>query len=294
MEEIEVLIPLYKILYNCFIREGKKITNNSILFTLMTMKIPQIESTFRQSCRGSEFFGSNKVDVLINRGLLRYFDEDENGMQYVLTARAIWLIDKRNSQLDEEILVDFLQDKYFPSISVKKISDKDRIALLALISIRNFTKVVSMTLDDKRRREEWLKIFKTLFEFLNEKKIFKKHYSSFEEFIGNNGTEESISYLMRRRNSLSITTNQIFRNPGGKYWLELISPDGALETYKLKQLLRLIFVEISSISLAQEISTLIIDVANNSAKYVRKDRQYVDPDTDSIIITVIKELYIEQ
>jgi len=172
------------------------------------------------------------------------------------------------------------------------MDDKDRLAILALLCVRKFSVDITMDLNSVKHREGWTRIFRVAFEFLNTKGYLKTKYGSFEDIIATKGSEHPIQSLMRHRNDLPIKSGQIFCNPGkSKYHLDLVKNE-KLEIDRLKYAFKLVFQKIPDLSSAVLIGNFCVDTANDMAKYVETDYQFIDATHDDIIKRVVKAIYI--
>jgi len=160
------------------------------------------------------------------------------------------------------------------------------------LCVRNFSSDVPMDLDSLKHRDWWAKIFKVTFDFLNTNHYLKIKYRSFEDIISTKGSEHPVQNLMRHRNDLPIKSGQVFCNPGkSKYYLDLVKGD-KLDKGKLKHAFKLVFQKIADLNSVMLIGDFCVDTANDMAKYVESNFQFIDSVHDDVIKQIIKEIYV--
>lgn len=277
-------------LKNNIIRERKKISNNSVLWTLVEIQSKEAEKLLRESSYTSAQFSPEELTILEREHYIRFLNVSKN--EYIITAKGIWEIEKKEYGFTEENLLEFLQNKFlnFDKQS-KPLDDKEKLAIFALISLRNFTLETSMDLSNQLYRDRWTPIFESIFNFLNENNLFTKKYSNSDKFFFSSGSEHHVQYFMRHRNNLAIKSNQIYESPGNsKYYLD-IGENWNLS--KLKHSFLLVFKSIDSFDVANLISNTCIRLANENAKYVRKDSKFIDANHDELIKKVLKQIYVD-
>jgi len=293
-ELVYVLNNFYNKLKNNILRD-RKLMNDSVLWTLIQVQAKKREEYLNTSFYSSDKFSSGVLKELLNLEFIDSSQANNGELVFTMTAHGIWEIEKNNNSFSEIDLINFIQEKYFKfSASQKPFEDKEKIAVLALLCIRNFSYKVSMDLNTEKNRERWEKIFNKVFYFLNNEGFLKDKYNSFENFINKNGSEHPVQTLMRHLNDLHIKSGRIYdSSKNNSTYILNIFEGNKLHIDRLKYIFKLVFPNISNYQTALDIANFCIEIANNNAKYVITDFQFIDYKHDEIIKEIITEIYME-
>lgn len=292
-EIIEILKPFYDKLYFSYMRQEKKLKNSSLLWTLIEIQAKKTEKYLSDSSFSGNHLSSEIKDELLNNSLIRPINIFSNNIEYVLTAKGIWEVEKSNMQYSEEDFLKFIDAKYLNfKAKEKPLDDKDKLAIFSLLCVRNFSIDSPMELKTLDHRNHWENVFKEILEFLFQKQLINQKNNDINNFLVARGSEHPIQYLMRHRNELPIKSNHIFRNDGqSTYYLDLCEQD-EINLNKLKFTFKLIINEINDLDFLKEIVTFCNEIAKNKAKYVVNDYRFLNPKYDEIIHKVIKEIFV--
>jgi hypothetical protein len=290
---INILEAFYNKLLNNIIREEKYLRNESVLWTLMEINAKKTEKYLTISSYNIDKFPNEKLYELQNLGFTSSTLSNTNKIEFILTSKGIWEIEKLIKDFSENDLLNFIQAKYLTfKAKQKPLDDKDKVALLSLLCLRNFSTDVPMNLNSSKNLEGWAIIFKKTFEFLEGINFLNSKYVGFENFISVPGSENPIQSLMRHRNDLPIKSGQIFCNPGqSKYYLDLIE-EGELQKDRLIYTFRLVFPVIPDYNSVIMIENLCVETANDMSKYVLQDYRFIDSTYDDIIKRALEDIYI--
>ncbi|MHA1660156.1 MAG: hypothetical protein ACTSUT_13665 [Promethearchaeota archaeon] len=286
----EILEKFYKRLHDNVLREEKKLEKNSILITLIKIKSSKTSKYLNDSSIKEHLFNIDAIKELKEEMCLRTSDHKNKLDESILTSKGIYKVENIKNVLNLNKLLDFFQKKYFSFSDIKQpLSDIEKIILLTMIGVRNFSLESPMNLKSKHIQDYWLEIFKKTFKFLTQLKIIKKKDLTFEK----QGNEHPVSYAMRRTNSLQKKTQHIFISKGHKKYYLDIAEDKNISTPKLKRVFKLIFGKIINENNINEIIAYCNDIAYKRAKYVKDDFKFIESKYDILIKNTIKEIYLE-
>ncbi len=84
----------------------------------------------------------------------------EKRHEYNITALGIWIIETQLGKVDILKLLEFYQNyKYSSDISEKPLDSKEKIILLSMIAMRNFSSDAAMNLSEMGKSDDWIDIF---------------------------------------------------------------------------------------------------------------------------------------
>lgn len=285
-----LLEKFYKKLEGNIIRSEKKLENNSLLLTLIRTTSNKTSRLINDSSIKSGALNRRQLNYLTQKEYIREADEKNKLNEFILTAHGIWEIEKSLKHHDINMIIDYIQEKYFTFSALNKpLKDTERVILLSMIGARTFSMDSTMDLNNHSVRDHWLSIFNKSQEFLRNFGKTKKKDSLFEK----KGNEHPVEYAMRRANDLPIKTQQIFCFKGNKqYYLDIVV-DGGFSELRLKYLFKQIFESIESMTMIDEIKEFCESLAYDDSKYVKNDFMFVDYRIDEQIKKAITELYLE-
>lgn len=231
------LKKIYHKLYACLTSE-KRIHDKSALISLLDVK-----SNSRLRIIADSNIPSHKIPAFILNELKQkaYIRESKDEIdQIVITAKGIWTVEKDKGILDSKSFINFVDNKWFNfSKSIKPLSEKEKIIILAMIATRAFSE--SSAVDLKQNElvlNNWKGILNASFDFLKDNKIISK--LKVNELYGKGGNEHPVSHLIRHTDALPKKTKGIYRAPGKqKYYLDVFQNLG-LNTLKISYLVKLI------------------------------------------------------
>lgn len=268
----------------------KKLKRNSVLISFFEMKSNDRYRFLEGAAVESFNLPETMLFSLISEGLLRESDELH---KYTITAKGIWVVE-RDSKINECELIDYIDEKLFKiSLSNKKLTDKERIILLAMICGRTFT--INSPIDLKKDNytlDGWKRIIDDCSKLLFDLKIINK--MSQEQLYGKKGNEHIVSHLIRHTDSLPKKTKGIYKAPGQqKYFLDIAS-DNVISKDKLTYILSLIFssdgvFEIESI---YKVRDFCLNIAYQEASLIfeMKDHIFAAPEYDDILNEAIQQV----
>ncbi len=276
----KIIRDYYKKLEHSIIRNKRKVVNSSVLWTLILMKEKDRKLIIDESSINPVDFDASEVEALIDDGMISVISSDSQ-RDMILTAKGIWEAEKLMYGFIEKDLLELIEGKYFSfSTTTKPLDDKDKLALLALLGARCFSKETAMDLKNEDFLDGWTTVMENCFNFLNEHGFFKKRYSDVSKVLEKKAASHEVESLMRHRNDLPLKSNNIFRNPGNyKYWIEIIQ-DEKISNSKLTKVLSLIFSDKSIVHLTSDLQKLLETIAHENSKFVRKNFIYLDAKSD--------------
>lgn len=231
---------IYSKLYEEIVNKKRKLSKNSVLFSLKDMKSNDRFKILKNSAITSSGVSKEIVDELLNKGFIRM----ERINEYILTALGIWEIESKDNILDTEKLIKDFDEEIFNlyKTAEKPLIDKEKLILFSMIGARAFSQKAALNLKkDDTSNDAWKEIFDTSYEEMRNLNLIS---STKEKLYEKKGNGTPLSYLLCRANDLYKKTKGIFVQDGKqKYFLD-ISIDEDVDVDKLAYLLKLIFAEI--------------------------------------------------
>ncbi|MBC8213112.1 MAG: hypothetical protein H8E71_00505 [Candidatus Marinimicrobia bacterium] len=236
MKKINLIDLFYNQLKNNTIQSITTLTNKSVFLTLIRSKNTNI--ILEKSSLDKSNFDINVVDELKLKNYLTELRTDSNRL--ILTGKGLFFAEKSKGIIDENKIVNYIINDWKFKLTVKKkfkLSDKEKIILLSMVSVRSFSTESCIYLKEYRMCDKWLKIFNSSYDYLSNNGMINGKNPFDQQYRGN---EHIVSNTMERQQPLKNKTNYIFRLPGSrKYYLDIM--EGNTVSYnKLKLLLSLI------------------------------------------------------
>ncbi len=234
---------VYRRLHNA-LKVAKKLNGKepSVLLAMLDVKSnPRYQLLLDSAVRSGEL-DTRSLDQLLERQLIRPTDDM---LGYSITARGIWEVEVRTEGFQDPVyLVDGLDDKFFAALfeKPKPLSDKEKIIILFMISIRAFNEwaAVDLRLGDQAL-DHMAQLIEKTHSFLLEQGNIQKLKK--EDIFGKSGNEHPVFNLIRHTDKIPRKTRNIFSSLGDqKFCLKLFDED-ELVLKELAFLLWLIFGE---------------------------------------------------
>ena len=209
--DIIYLTKFYKELRNNILKNRKNdLKNNSVLLSLLEKKSNQILRLLICSSIPSFKISRNILNNLIAKKYIKVSDQDVD--YYVITVKGIWEIEKTEGIIDEKLLLDFIDNKWFVfEETTKLLSEKEKIILLSMLAARTFSKESPINLKlNKLAINTWKEILEKSFYFLKENEIISKIKHS--ELFKEGGNERIVSHIIRHTDILPKRTKDWKKN----------------------------------------------------------------------------------
>jgi hypothetical protein len=268
--------------------EKISLVDGSLFITFI--KIPQNKVTkiLSESALPDSSFIDTDLQELIQAGYINKSNDFEKNHAFVITALGLWSIEVYLNKITTLMLTNYLQDtKFSPGVSERPLKDIEKIILLSMIALRNFSLATSMNLNDKKKSDCWIDIFTKVVKYLKEKRVVEKT----DWLPSRAGNEHPINNVMRRANDLPQKSKHIYEMAhGNKYYLGIIG-EGDYSKQKLSFLFSIIFRKVESKEDIMNIHSFLCNFAYDEGKNVREDFEYINPDWDSIILDALNEFY---
>jgi len=283
-----ILVHFYKKLEKCLKETKNKLDGNSVLLTLVKLTKNKVSEILTQSAIEGSLFEKFEITELTNKNYLRVGDRFDKSAKYILTTHGIWQVESSIKGLNITNILDYYQeDKFSSRLSGSPLSDKDKIILLSMISMRNFSISNAMDLNEDNKCNTWIEVFDDCAEFSKSKKIIKiKNWKP--KRLGN---EHPVNYVMRRANNLPQKTRHIYQTGRNyQYYLNIPTDFNEAEE-KLEILFRLIFDEIKSLIEIEEIHKFLCNSAFEKSVKLISDFDYISPEWDRIMQSALERMY---
>jgi len=287
-DDIEVLTHFYKKLSDSLIQNGL-LKPESCLIRLLQVK-SNVRLRIIQSSVISKYLIDNKI--LKNIEKQGYINQTQYDVEnYAITAKGVYFHECLNNILNEYMLIDFIDNKWFDFVDSRKpLSEKEKVILFSMITTRAFSQnsAIDLKMSDLVL-DNWKEILEESFNFLSHYGIVTKVKSS--DLFNLNVNERIISHLIRHTDLIPKKTKGIYVAFGKqKYYLN-VSDTGVINEDKLVYLLRLIFNEIQNFTIINEIIKFCKNISYSKAFMVFDLHQHIfnSPKYDDIIEKVIRE-----
>lgn len=263
------LHEFYDLLYNNLERK-KKPTSNSIILSFLKMSTNSINEIMTASVRNSSKIPKDILDSLLSEKLIQSSDDINS---FIITSKGVWAIEKEKGTINEEILLNYINDKYFTE-EIKPLTDKEKIILFSMISVRAFSEKSAVDLKkNKYIPDKWKSIIDASAEKLNSLGYVSKE--SVTSLYGKAGNEHVVSGLFRRNNDIPRKIKGIYKFTGEKkYYLDIYDESRICEE-KLSYLFWAIFQGNISSQKRDEIVTFCNEISNNMSIFVFDSSKHI-------------------
>lgn len=215
---------------------------------------------------------------------------------YTITAKGIWEIETRELNLNCEYLIKIFDEKLFKLFKpLASITDKEKIILLFMITIRAFSE---MTVLDLKVGDHILsqmeELLKDSYDLLNKYGYIK--YLKKENIFGAKGHEHPVSNLIRHTDGLHKKTKGIYTAIGKqKYYLNLFK-DNLILKDDLSFLIRLIFGNKITIEVEDALEEFCLKNTYSKGIYLYNSDNliFINPQYDGVINEAVFEIIINK
>lgn len=268
----------------------KKLKQDSVLISFL-----EIKSNHRYRALESTAISAQKIPEIILMDLKRsnFIRPSDEINKYTITAKGVWEIEKKKTNVTEDLIVDYIDKKFFNvHLSNKSLSDREKIIIFSMISARTFSEESPIDLKkDEYALDAWKRIIDHSYAKLYEMKQIKK--MSDEEIFGKQGNEHKVSHFIRHTDSLPKKTKGVYKAKGKqKYYLDLYSKD-SISKESLSYLFNIIFSKTKDIQAenVKEIYDSCLKIAYEEALYIYdiEKHLFTSPEYDDVIRDAIRD-----
>lgn len=234
MEIDEIFLESLKILYDRCCKQLGVNPGELIIRTFNSNK-NTIYNSITSSCFETTEFDP-QVTALMNKGYIRPF-ESKSG-SFLMTAKGAWVIEKTCYGKTEDDLINVIDERYFCT-EIKKLNDKNRMILLALVCTHAFYEGRGLNYAELGKEQGFISLMQESFQILSKTKRIS--VESFESFFSKKSTQKKRSAVLTSSiNDLSKCTFSICVTKSNCYYLNLYK-NGIIDSSGLKTILQLIF-----------------------------------------------------
>ena len=226
---------------------------NSILISFLQMPSAARYNHLKNSTLQTYLIPENVSGALLDKGLIQCIEKLET---FAITAKGVWNWEKTNGQISEQILLAYINEKYFvPSIK-KNLGEKEKVILMTMLSTRTFSEKSSVDLKKSDAiKDRWQEVLLKTYDFLFSLGVIK---DSRESLLDNNGNMHPVSSLFRHNTKMLQKTFGYYKyNRKEEYYLDL-GEDSNLILEKLSYL----FFKVFEGNLSQETVDLVANYCN--------------------------------
>jgi hypothetical protein len=285
-----ILQHFYLKLKEKYLTENSSLESASLLLSIIKLHQNNVSKLIQDSSLSGFSFEQNDLSKLHEKKLILKNESFGSTQDYRITSFGIWFIDSKINNLNlYSILEYFEKTKFSQIISQKPLRDIEKIVLLSLIGIRNFSLSSPMDLNENSITDKWISIFNLCSDFLLVNgEIKKSEWKSNKE-----GNEHPITYVMRRANNLPQKTKHVYQNTGNKNYFLDIENGNASPEYYLSFLIKLIFKPFSDTSMITKTHDFLSNIAFDEAKKVTDNLMYISPEWDTVVKSSLDNFFLE-
>ena len=198
------------------------------------------ERTIQKKVQVAEYktFGGDLIEQALSDGMIKLKEPNV----YILTAKGAWTVETECLKYSIDDLLEKIDEKKFGTHGKnKKISDKNKVILLSLISLRAFSKETVASYRDNTALEAFWNALSESAAFLLDGKIIS---AKFTEMYNESGSKGKFGTLFGEIDKLAGPTCGIFVPGLSKYYLDFANEDGDLNKDKISRIFEVIFEEI--------------------------------------------------
>lgn len=257
------LYKFYDVLYDNFIMFKIRMENKSILFSFLKITKNSRNKLISESSLPSSKIPNSVLNLLLSEKLIQSNNEIN---KLVISAKGVWVVEKEKGIISEEILLNYINEKYFAE-KIKPLNSKEKIILFSMIAARTFSEKSAIDLKkDSFIADNWKDIIDLSAEKLNSIGVVSK--KDVEDLYGSPGNEHLVSKLFRNNSYLASKIKQLYKSPGDqKYYLDIYD-DFQLSKNKLSYLLWEVFAGNLSDQEKEEIMHFLNDISSKKSIYV--------------------------
>ena len=214
---------------DCIQKLGVK-NESSLLISMLSRNKNNVKRAFLSSARDQSPSQSSVMSTLKEEG---YVKEVCPG-QYIISASGILYVEFELFPLGIEHYVKWIDDVYL-QLDNEPISDKNRVILLALFSVRCFSKETSATYSDNLREKAFIDLLYDCYEFLSSKQLVKPDCLD----SSNSKSKSKISSILNQIDRLPSSTGMKFIASDKRYHIDVLC-NGEIDRQSITYITRII------------------------------------------------------
>ena len=230
---------IYRELINNLIR-ANKLKNNSALISLAKVKSNDRYNILNDSGLDKKRIEPSIFYDLEEKQLIQMTDKID---YFTFTVKGLWEYEKDQGKISDDLIIQFMEEKYFNLFGKKSLSEKEKVILLSIIAGRAFDQNTAADLKkDEYCLEAWTRIVDKNYDYLFKIGIISKLDK--KDMLTSKGNELPISNLLRHTDALPKKTNGLWTtiNPQ-KYYIKIVEENEYFNKRSLSHLFRIILEE---------------------------------------------------
>lgn len=204
--------------------------SSSMIYQCLTRNKNTVKDMIRKSAYAASA-DNYIIKQLSERGYVKMF---EPGM-YAITSFGAWYIEKKFYGTEMDRLLSYLQDNYF-SVSNKPIEDKNKVVLLAVLSLRAFDSNHPLSYKTDEGEDALEKVLVECNDFLLKMGCISKSYDDNSK----KSSKTVIGDFLNKINTLSDSTYRWWHASDGSYYVDVVA-NGEPDSEKIVSLMKIIF-----------------------------------------------------
>jgi hypothetical protein len=287
--EEETLFHFYDLLFSNIKKKKIGIKRNSVFITLIEATQSNVLQLISNSSIPGHTLSAESVSHLLEQKLIKKSDE---GLQYLITARGIWAVEREKNIINETMLLDYFESKKF-SIPVEKIEEfeyREKVIIFSLIAVRAFSKQSWANVSSQDGLQDYWKVIFDMacqklvdLDVITEKNKTELYYRSVHD-------PPAVS-LLRRVPGIQPRSKFIYQHDSSlHYWLEM--PESADEFIsKLAWLLSMIFKDKLTFDNFDTILNFCQEMSHDKSIYVfdLSQHKFSNPKYDELLQQAISK-----
>jgi hypothetical protein len=203
------------------------------------------------------------LNILLSNGYIQLFEDMDS---YIISAKGIWFIEKNGLKINEDIMLNFINDKYIVSNVKNELEDIEKLIIFTMIATRTFS--IKSCVDLKKDiivQNRWKKIFDESYDFLYSLNNIKTEK---DKIYGKTGNMHVVTSLFRHATKMVQKTHSIYAfSKKLEYYLNLYEND-VFNNDRINNL----FYKLFEGNISSNEINLILDYSNKTS---RKESIYI-------------------
>jgi len=265
-EDEENLNHFYNLLSSNIKKKKIPIKKNSVFITLIEATQSNVLQLIYSSTIPGHTLSSESLTHLLEQKLIKKSDDN---LQYAITSRGIWTIEKGNNIINETMLLDYFENKKF-SISVEKTEEleyREKVIIFSMVAARAFSKKSCLNFQSQDELQDyWKEIFDLACQKLLDLNVITEKNKT-ELYFRSVHDPPAVS-LLRRVPGIQARTKFLYQQDTSLHrWLDMPESDDEFIS-KLAWLFSMIFKEKLTFDNLDSIFEFCQEISHDKSIYI--------------------------